>query len=340
MNIGYRAGDTLKEVYKLMDSKKILVEVKDVRKHFPIRRGVFLKEVDSVKAVDGVSFEINEGETFGLVGESGCGKTTLGMLLLGLEELSEGQIVFDGNAYSSTNLKKMKELRKDIQVIFQDPYESLNPRMTVGELIGEGLRIQTKLSKSEIKEKVQDILKDVGLAPEHYYRYPHEFSGGQRQRIGIARALIVNPRFIVCDEPVSALDVSVQAQIMNLLNKIQKQYSLTYLFIAHGLNVVKYISDRIGVMYLGKIVEISKSEELFNNPKHPYTEALLNAIPQIDEYEHKQNKILKGDIPSPVRLPNGCRFHTRCEKCMEICKKEEPVLKEVGDGKVACHLYN
>ncbi len=314
-----------------------ILKVENLHKHFPIKAGVFLREVNSVKAVNDVSFEVYKGETFGIVGESGCGKSTLALSILGLEKPTKGNVYFQ-NQQINTN-KISKELRSEIQVIFQDPYESLNPRMTVGEIISEGLRIKNKLSKTEMENKVFDLLEDVGLEKDSYYRYAHEFSGGQRQRIGIARALIMNPKLIVCDEPVSALDVSVQSQIINLLVELQKKYNITYIFIAHGLNVVKYISDRIAVMYLGKIVELGDSQSVFTNPLHPYTKALLNAVPDIEGSQKIYTSQLKGDVPSTINLPEGCTFHPRCEKCMPICKTQLPESKIIDGTMVACHLY-
>ena len=321
--------------------QKALLEVKDLVKHFPIRQGIiFSKQVGAVQAVDGVSFTVNKGETLGLVGESGCGKTTTGRLILRLLEPTSGEIYFDGKNIHELPKDERRELGKDLQIIFQDPYGSLNPRMTVGDIIGEPLHIH-KLARGKEKEKrVRELLDVVGLSSFHARRFPHEFSGGQRQRIGIARALAVNPRLIVCDEPVSALDVSIQAQVINLLQDLQEEYGLTYLFIAHDLSVVKHISDRVAVMYLGKIVELTDKDELYRNPKHPYTQALLSAIPVPDPTVQKERIILHGDVPSPINPPAGCRFHTRCPKVMDICKVKEPEFVDTtGDGHfVACHL--
>lgn len=320
--------------------QEVLLEVKDLVKHFPIRQGiVFTKQVGAVQAVDGITFNVHKGETLGLVGESGCGKTTAGRVILRLIEATSGQIIFDGKDIPTLPKDEMRELRKEMQIIFQDPYGSLNPRMTVGDIIGEPLHIH-KLAKGAEKEKrVREILEVVGLSAFHARRFPHEFSGGQRQRIGIARALAVNPRLIICDEPVSALDVSIQAQVINLLQDLQNEYGLTYLFIAHDLSVVKHISDRVAVMYLGKIVELTEKSELYRNPKHPYTQALLSAIPEADPTIKKERIILKGDVPSPINPPKGCRFHTRCPKVMDICKVQEPTFMDSGDGHfVACHL--
>lgn len=317
-----------------------LLEVKNLKKYFPVKAGVLRKTVAHVKAVDGVSFHINEGETLGLVGESGCGKSTTGHTILRLLEATGGEVIFDGKDVLSLNRREMREIRKEMQIIFQDPYASLNPRMTVGEIIAEPLIIH-KLAKNkeERREKVAWLLDSVGLTADHMSRFPHEFSGGQRQRIGIARALAVNPRLIIADEPVSALDVSIQAQVINLLQDLQKKFSLTYLFIAHDLSVVKHISDRIGVMYLGKIVELADKYELFNNPLHPYTKALLSAIPVPDPEHKKERIILKGDVPNPVNPPKGCPFHPRCPMAKDICKQVAPELKDYGNGHFAsCHL--
>lgn len=320
--------------------QEVLLEVKQLVKHFPIRQGIiFSKQVGAVQAVDGVSFNVHKGETLGLVGESGCGKTTAGRCILRLVEPTSGEVRFEGRNVPSLPKDELRELRKDMQIIFQDPYGSLNPRMTVGDIIGEPLHIH-KLAKGAAKEKrVREILETVGLSAFHARRFPHEFSGGQRQRIGIARALAVDPRLIICDEPVSALDVSIQAQVINLLQDLQSEFGLTYLFIAHDLSVVKHISDRVAVMYLGKIVELTGKIELYRNPKHPYTQALLSAIPEADPTIKKERILLKGDVPSPINPPKGCRFNTRCPKAMDICKTQEPEFVDTGDGHfVACHL--
>ncbi len=320
-------------------SRKVLMEVRGLKKHFEIKKGTFKKEIVKVKAVDGVDFEIYEGETLGIVGESGCGKSTTGEMLLGLLKPTEGTVKFMGKDLTKLNKKELREIRKDIQVIFQDPYSSLNPRMTVEQIIGEPLQLHTSMSKQEIREEVIRLMKVVGLNEEQLKRYPHEFSGGQRQRIGIARALALKPKLIICDEPVSALDVSIQAQILNLLKKLQKEFNLTLVFIAHGLPAVRHISDRIAVMYLGKIVEIAERDELFANPKHPYTEALLSSIPVDHPRLRRKREPLKGDLPNPANPPGGCPFHTRCPYAQEICKTSAPELKDYHEGHLAaCHF--
>lgn len=321
----------------------VLMEVRNLKKHFPIAGGgIISRTVGHVKAVDGVSFQIRRGETMGLVGESGCGKTTMGKVILRLQEPTDGQVIFEGKNVYDLNREEMRKLRREMQIIFQDPYASLNPRMTVGEIIGEPLEIHGVARGAEKTKRVQQLLDVVGLASFHARRYPHEFSGGQRQRIGIARALALNPKLIVCDEPVSALDVSIQSQVLNLLEDLQKEFGLTYLFIAHGLSVVKHVSDRVGVMYLGKMMEISPAAELYANPLHPYTEALMSAIPIPDPTIRRERIVLEGDVPSPVNPPKGCRFHTRCRYAAQVgekCKTEEPQLVNVGgDHWVACHL--
>lgn len=318
-----------------------LIEINNLKKYFDSNAGVFGKAKAQVKAVDGLSFFINEGETLGLVGESGCGKSTTGRLILRLIDPTDGEVIFNGQDITKLRGKKRRELTRDMQIIFQDPYSSLNPRMTVEHIISEPLRVHGIGSRRDHKQRVKELLNVVGLPAAYRDRYPHEFSGGQRQRIGIARALALNPKFIVCDEPVSALDVSVQSQVINLINELQAEFGLTYLFIAHGLNVVKYISDRVGVMYLGKMVELSDSDEIYKNPLHPYTKALLSAIPVPDPDAKTERVILEGDVPSPTNPPKGCRFHTRCVNCMEKCKEQEPQYREAAPGHyVACHLYH
>jgi oligopeptide/dipeptide ABC transporter ATP-binding protein len=319
-----------------------LLEVKNLKKYFPVKAGIFKKTVAHVKAVDDISFTVKEGETLGLVGESGCGKSTTGRTILRLLEATAGEVIFEGKSVMDLDKKAMRALRRDMQIIFQDPYASLNPRMTVADIVGEPLDIH-KLAKNkkERNEKVREILENVGLGAEYMHRYPHEFSGGQRQRIGVARALAVDPKLIIADEPVSALDVSVQAQVVNLLQDLQKEFGLTYLFIAHDLSVVKHISDRVAVMYLGKIVELTDKKELFKNPIHPYTQSLLSAIPEADPKKKKDRIILEGDVPSPVDPPSGCRFHPRCPKAFDTCSVKEPEFKEYGDGHfAACHLLD
>lgn len=321
----------------MANEENIILEVKNLKKYFKIGNK------DILKAVDDVSFAIKEGETLGLVGESGCGKTTCGRTVIGLYDKTDGEIYYKGKSIDGIKGKEKKQFNKEVQIIFQDPYASLNPRMTVADIISEGIDIHGLAKSKEKKNKrIYELLEQVGLNKEHANRFVHEFSGGQRQRIGIARALAVEPKFILCDEPISALDVSIQAQIANLLIKLQKELGLTYLFIAHDLSMVKHISDRVAVMYLGSMVELAESDELFNNPKHPYTEALMSAIPIADPdvEESRQRIMLEGDVPSPINTPNGCKFQGRCSKCMEICKKEIPEFKEIEKGHfVACHLY-
>ena len=307
-----------------------LIEVKDLKTHFPVKKSFMGKPLAWLKAVDGVTFNIKKGQTLGLVGESGCGKTTVGRSLLRLIEATSGEVKFENkNVFALTN-KYLRDMRRDMQIIFQDPFGSLNPRMTVGTIIGEALSVHGIAKGKDRQQKVDELLEKVGLQPSYKNRYPHEFSGGQRQRIGIARSLALNPKFIVCDEPVSALDVSIQSQIINLLQDLQKEYDLTYLFIAHDLAVVEHISDYVAVMYLGKIVEYAKSEDLYNSPKHPYTEALLSAIPMPDPDRKSERIKLTGEVPSPVNPPSGCAFHPRCKYCQEKCKTETPVLTSLG----------
>jgi len=316
-----------------------LVEVRDLKKHFPVRGGVFSKVRAWVKAVDGVSFGIYPGETLGLVGESGCGKTTTGRCILRLLEPTAGEVVFDGQDILQFDRRQMRRLRREMQIIFQDPYGSLNARMTVGDIIGEAYTVHGIAKGKERAEKVNELLEVVGLSPYHARRYPHEFSGGQRQRIGIARALALKPKLIICDEPVSALDVSIQSQILNLLEDLQEEFGLTYLFIAHNLSVVQHISDRVGVMYLGNLVELASKDVLYSAPKHPYTVALLSAIPVPDPDVRKTKILLEGDVPSPLNPPSGCTFHTRCPKATAHCKESRPEWREVTPGHfVACHL--
>lgn len=317
-----------------------LLAVTDLKKYFRIRRGLFWGQAGVVRAVDGVSFSLRKGETLGLVGESGCGKSTTGRCILRLLEPTAGKVVFDGVSVFDAGREEIRRLRRQMQVIFQDPYSSLNPRMSVEQIVGEGMVIHRLARGAERRDRIADLLRKVGLSPDHMKRYPHEFSGGQRQRIGIARALAVSPSLIIADEPISALDVSIQAQVLNLLQDLQEEFGLTYLFIAHDLRVVEHISDRVAVMYLGQIVELADSPELYRNPLHPYTQALLSAIPIPDPTVKRERTILKGDPPSPLRPPSGCRFHTRCPKRFEPCDRQEPVLREVQRGHwVSCHLY-
>ena len=317
-----------------------LIEIRNLKKHFPVGEGLFSRGKGAVKAVDGVSLTINQGETLGLVGESGCGKSTLGRTLLRLIEPTGGEVIFEGKNLLALSQRELRDTRRQMQIIFQDPYASLNPRMRVGDIVGEGLEIH-KLAKGRAKrDRVMELLHQVGLREEHYDRYPHEFSGGQRQRIGIARALAVSPKFIVCDEPVSSLDVSIQAQIINLLQELQEQMHLTYLFISHDLRVVEHISHRVAIMYLGKIVEIADSEKIYREAKHPYTRALLSAVPLPDTSLKKERIVLQGDVPSPVNPPPGCTFHPRCSYREPICERDEPPLDFGADGHgVSCHVF-
>jgi len=318
----------------------VLLKVKKLKKYFPVRGGILSKIIGYVQAVDEISFNIKEGETLGLVGESGCGKTTTGRTIIRLLEPTAGEVDFKGENIFKLKKEEIRKIRRNIQIIFQDPFGSLNPRMTVGEIVGESLVIHKILKNNKEKdERVKNLLKTVGLNAGHIRRYPHEFSGGQRQRIGIARALALNPKLIICDEPVSALDVSIQAQVINLLEDLQEKFNLTYLFIAHDLSVVKHISDRVAVMYLGKIVELSSTSELYDNTQHPYTEALLSAVPIPDPTLKRQRIVLEGDVPSPFKPPVGCRFHPRCKYVKPICSQEKPELIDIGNGHfVACHF--
>jgi oligopeptide/dipeptide ABC transporter ATP-binding protein len=319
------------------NQERDLVEVKNLVKYFPVRGGLLQRVIAQVQAVENVSFSIRRGETLGLVGESGCGKTTVGRTLLRLIPATKGEVLFEGRNVFSANGRELKALRRDMQIIFQDPYSSLDPRMPVGESIGEGLLVHGMRNRKERFEIVINTLRKVGLEDYHARRYPHEFSGGQRQRIGIARALALRPKFIVCDEPVSALDVSIQAQVLNILKELQSEFNLTYLFIAHNLSVVEHISDRVAVMYLGKMVELADRDELYKNPLHPYTQALMSAIPVPDPDLKRDRIILKGDVPSPLRPPTGCRFHPRCPVALEHCSREEPQFREASPGHwVAC----
>lgn len=328
----------------MAEEKKVLLEIRNLKKYFTIRnsKSFFNTNPDILKAVDDVSFDIYEGETFGLVGESGCGKTTLGRTIMRLYDPTSGEIKFQGTDIAQMNAKELSPFRKEMHMIFQDPYASLNPRMTVSEIIMESMVNDSELPANKRKERVLELLELVGLNSDHAARFPHEFSGGQRQRVGIARSLAANPKFIVCDEPISALDVSIQAQVVNLLKDLQHRLGLTYLFIAHDLSMVQYISDRVGVMYLGKMVELADADTLYSTPLHPYTEVLMSAIPIPDpDLEQNKHRIpIEGEVPSPINPPSGCAFHARCPKCTERCRKETPKLIEVSDRHfVACHLY-
>jgi oligopeptide transport system ATP-binding protein len=319
-----------------------LLEVKNLKKHFPVRGGLLRRVVDHVHAVDGVSFELAAGETLGLVGESGCGKSTTGRCVLRLIEPTAGEVRFEGRDVAAMGADELRAVAREMQIIFQDPFASLNPRMTVGAIVGEGLVIH-KLADGPraIEERVAQLLQTVGLSADQMRRYPHEFSGGQRQRIGIARALAVNPKLVICDEPVSALDVSIQAQVINLLEDLQQQFNLAYLFVAHDLSVVEHISHRVAVMYLGRIVETARARDLYTSPKHPYTEALLSAVPIPDPTVQRKRIVLEGDVPNPIRPPSGCHFHPRCPKAQERCKVEAPAQRELAPGHLAaCHFPN
>ena len=322
-----------------MREDKYLIKVKDLKVYFPIKGGIFSKVIGYVKAVDGLSFFIKKGETLGLVGESGCGKTTVGKSILRLIEPTKGKVIFENKDIARLNGRELCKLRRDIQIIFQDPYASLNPRMTIGDIVSEPMIIHNLTKGKERERRTRQLLRTVGLKEQHIRRYPLEFSGDQRQRIGIARVLAVNPKFVVCDEPVSALDVSIQAQVINLLKELQNKFNLTYLFIAHDLSVVKYISNRVAVMYMGKIVELANWDDIYSSPEHPYTKALLSAVPVPDPDIKRERIILKGDVPSPINPPSGCRFYPRCPYAFPECKENEPPLVDKGRGHyVACHL--
>ena len=316
-----------------------LLEVRNLKKYFPIKTGILSRTIGDVRAVDGVTLTLERGETLGLVGESGCGKTTVGRSILRLTEPTSGQVTFNSQNLLELDREQMRQVRASLQIIFQDPFSSLDPRMSVGQIIAEPIRNHLKASRAERRDRVAYLMEKVGLHPEQMSRYPHEFSGGQRQRIGIARALALNPMAIICDEPVSALDVSIQAQVINLLIQLQEEMDLSYLFIAHDLSVVEHISDRVAVMYLGRIVELATDRELYQNPQHPYTQALMSAVPVPDPGIRKQRILLEGDVPSPLNPPSGCAFHTRCAEHDEVCTHEEPTLRDLGDGHwVSCHL--
>ena len=321
--------------------ENVLLKVSHLKKYFPIRGGLLGEKTQYVRAVDDISFNVRAGHTVGIVGESGCGKTTMGRTILRLHSVTSGEVIFNGMDLGKMNARALRKIRPQIQMIFQDPYSSLSPRMTVGEIIGEAVRQHHIVSKEEYKEYIFDVMRRCGLQPQYFERYPHEFSGGQRQRICIARSIALKPRLIICDEPVSALDVSIQAQIINLLKELQRTEGIAYIFISHDLSVVEHISDEVGVMYLGNMMEYGKTKDIFSRPLHPYTEALFSAVP-VPDPDYKMNRIiLKGDIPSPANPPSGCKFHTRCEKCRDICTREEPVFRELEPGHfVACHLYD
>ncbi|MEJ2727873.1 MAG: dipeptide ABC transporter ATP-binding protein [Deltaproteobacteria bacterium] len=322
-----------------LESDMSLLEVKNLKKYFPVKGGILARAMGQVRAVDDISFALERGKTLGLVGESGCGKTTVGRSVLRLIEPTAGQISFQGQNLLELEREELRKIRASLQIIFQDPFSSLDPRMNIGQIIAEPIRNHLKISRAEIRDRVAYLMKRVGLHPEQMRRYPHEFSGGQRQRIGIARALALNPLAIICDEPVSALDVSIQAQVINLLAQLQEEMNLSYLFIAHDLSIVEHISDRVAVMYLGRIVELATDKALYQNPLHPYSQALLSAVPIPDPEVQKEKILLQGDVPSPMNPPSGCRFHTRCPEAKEICSLQEPTLQDMGGGHwVACHL--
>lgn len=334
-------NEKLKKDVKQYNSNSPIIEVRNAKKYFPVKSGILKRKRDFVKAVDNISFSIHHGETFGIVGESGSGKSTLGRTILRLTEPTDGKILYDGEDISHIKQSDMREYRRHMQMVFQDPFSSLNPRMRVGELIEEPMIIHQYGSSNTRKDRIHNLLEIVGLPKGASEKFPHEFSGGQRQRIGIARSLAIQPKFIIADEPVSALDVSIQSQILNLISDLQEEFNLTYLFIAHDLSVVKHISDRVGVMYLGKMMELSDKRSLFNNPLHPYTQSLLSAVPIPDPHVKRERIILKGDIPSPVNPPSGCVFRTRCPMAFERCAVEIPNMNKVEEGHyVACHLYD
>lgn len=319
---------------------ELLLEVSGLKKYFPITGGFLGRKQGEVKAVDDVSFFVKKGETLGIVGESGCGKSTTGRLLMRLIEASDGKVIFEDKEITSMSKNELRKVRRDIQMVFQDPYASLNPRHSIEQILEEPLIVHGIGTKEERKKRVREMLEVVGLSSYHAKRYPHQFSGGQRQRIGIAKALMTKPKLIIADEPVSALDVSIQAQVLNLMKDIQKEFGLTYIFIAHDLGVVRHISDRVGVMYLGRLIELADSEELYENPKHPYTQALLSAVPIPDPDIRRETILIQGELPSPANPPSGCAFHTRCSQCMDICKTERPPERYLNGHYVACHLYN
>ncbi|WP_066290574.1 ABC transporter ATP-binding protein [Bacillus sp. FJAT-29937] len=319
---------------------ELLLEVNGLKKYFPITGGILGRKKGEVKAVDDVSFYVNKGETLGIVGESGCGKSTTGRLLMRLIEASDGRVVFEDKEITSMSKSELRKTRRDIQMVFQDPYASLNPRHSIEQILEEPLIVHGIGTKEERKKQVKEMLEVVGLSSYHAKRYPHQFSGGQRQRIGIAKALMTRPKLIIADEPVSALDVSIQAQVLNLMKDIQKEFQLTYIFIAHDLGVVRHISNRVGVMYLGRLIELAESEELYENPKHPYTQALLSAVPIPDPDMKRETILIQGELPSPSNPPSGCAFHTRCAQCMDICKTTRPEEHNLNGHYVACHLYN